>query len=228
MGQAKKGSGGAGGKITDAQLAVDGETGKYPEFKGNVATFYSNPVSMGGSANGHYGGNAETYMNVGEGMGRAMAELIVQAGGSFAGEANAGEAPPLRPARPLAPGQEDVLNGMLLKALVGLSESGRLPPSRVPLSLTKAKVSLVSVQGDNTLTFASGSGKKVTIAAADLKPVDYAYLALLVTKLKPESRDAIAVAGVYLESVGRVDLAYEKYEEAGAESTAKMKKFFGQ
>ncbi len=228
MGQAKKGSGGAGGKITDAQLAVDGETGKYPEFKGNVATFYSNPVSMGGSANGHYGGNAETYMNVGEGMGRAMAELIVQAGGSFAGEANAGEAPPLRPARPLAPGQEDVLNGMLLKALVGLSESGRLPPSRVPLSLTKAKVSLVSVQGDNTLTFASGSGKKVTIAAAELKPVDYAYLALLVTKLKPESRDAIAVAGVYLESVGRVDLADEKYEEAGAESTAKMKKFFGQ
>jgi hypothetical protein len=77
MGQAKKGSGGAGGKITDAQLAVDGRTGKYPEFRGNVATFYSNPVSKGGSANGHYGGNAETYMNVGDGMGRLMAQLIV-------------------------------------------------------------------------------------------------------------------------------------------------------
>jgi hypothetical protein len=76
MGQAPKGGGGAGGKITDAQLAVDGKTGKYPEFKGNVATFYSNPVSKGGSANGHYGGHAETYMNVGEGMGKAMAELL--------------------------------------------------------------------------------------------------------------------------------------------------------
>ncbi|MEJ6572704.1 MAG: sialate O-acetylesterase [Akkermansiaceae bacterium] len=73
MGQEKK-----GGKITDAQLAVDGKTGKYPEFKGNVATFYSNPVSKGGSANGHYGGNAETYMNIGEGMGRLMAELLAK------------------------------------------------------------------------------------------------------------------------------------------------------
>ena len=71
MGHEKK-----GGKITDAQLAVDGESGKHPEFKGNVATFYSNPVSKGGSANGHYGGNAEIYMNVGDGMGRAMAELL--------------------------------------------------------------------------------------------------------------------------------------------------------
>ncbi|MBT8037964.1 MAG: sialate O-acetylesterase [Verrucomicrobiae bacterium] len=71
MGHEKK-----GGQITDAQLAVDGKTGKYPEFKGNVATFYSNPVSKGGGANGHYGGNAETYMNIGDGMGKAMAELL--------------------------------------------------------------------------------------------------------------------------------------------------------
>lgn len=62
--------------IAKAQLAVDGETGKYPEFKGNVATFYSKPVCQGGSANGHYGGNAKTYMGVGDGMGRKMAELL--------------------------------------------------------------------------------------------------------------------------------------------------------
>jgi len=71
MGQEKKGA-----TICDAQLAVDGRSGKYPAFKGNVATFYSNPVSKGGHANGHYGGNAETYMNVGEGMGKAMVELL--------------------------------------------------------------------------------------------------------------------------------------------------------
>ena len=75
MGHAKKGN-----KITDAQLAVDGETGKYPEFKGNVGSFYSHPVSKGGGANGHYGGNPETYMNVGEGMGKTMARLIVNSG----------------------------------------------------------------------------------------------------------------------------------------------------
>jgi len=62
--------------LAKAKLAVDGESGKYPEFKGNVATFFSNPVSKGGSANGHYNSNAETYMNVGDGMGRLMAELL--------------------------------------------------------------------------------------------------------------------------------------------------------
>jgi len=82
LGQTKKGAGGNEGLILNAQLAVDGKTGKYPEFKGNVATFYSNPVSKGGASNGHYGGNAETYMNVGEGMGRAMAELLVDKMGS--------------------------------------------------------------------------------------------------------------------------------------------------
>jgi len=37
--------------------------------------FYSKPVSSGGSC-GHYGGDAATYMNVGEGMGKMMVELL--------------------------------------------------------------------------------------------------------------------------------------------------------
>lgn len=69
---------GCGNKIYDAHMAVDGKEGKYPEFKGNVATVYSNPLSKGGSGNGHYGGNPETYMNVGEAMGQAMVELLKQ------------------------------------------------------------------------------------------------------------------------------------------------------
>ncbi len=76
LGEATKGSGGNGGKVLEAQLAVDGTSGKYPEFKGNVATVYANPLSLGGSGNGHYNGNAETYMNVGEAMGKAMADLL--------------------------------------------------------------------------------------------------------------------------------------------------------
>ena len=55
---------------------MDGETGKYPEFKGNVATVYSHPLSKGSSSNAHYGGNAETYMNVGVAMGETMAKLL--------------------------------------------------------------------------------------------------------------------------------------------------------
>ena len=76
LGESQKGSKGPGGLVLDAQLAVDGETGKYPEFKGNVATVYTHPMAQGGSGNGHYGGKAEVYMDVGEAMGRAMARLL--------------------------------------------------------------------------------------------------------------------------------------------------------
>ncbi|MBC8875766.1 MAG: sialate O-acetylesterase [Planctomycetes bacterium] len=76
LGQTEKGATDGGGKILDAMLAVDGESGKYPEFKGNVATVYTHPLSKGGSSGGHYGGNAETYMNVGEAMGKAMVEML--------------------------------------------------------------------------------------------------------------------------------------------------------
>ena len=61
--------------VLDAQLAVDGESGKFPEFKGNVAAVYTHPLSKGGSSGSHYDGNAETYMLVGESMGKAMLEM---------------------------------------------------------------------------------------------------------------------------------------------------------
>ena len=76
LGQTKMDDTGNGKKILDAMLAVDGKSGKYPEFKGNVAAVYTHPLSKGGSSGGHYNGNAETYMNVGEAMGRAMVKLI--------------------------------------------------------------------------------------------------------------------------------------------------------
>jgi hypothetical protein len=62
--------------ILDAQLAVDGESGKHPEFKDNVATVYTHPLSQGGASNSHYNGNAQTYMDVGTAMGEAMIKLL--------------------------------------------------------------------------------------------------------------------------------------------------------
>ena len=76
LGQTEKGATDGGGKILDAMLAVDGESGKYPQFKGNVAAVYTQPLSKGGNSGGHYNGNAETYMNVGEAMGKAMVKLL--------------------------------------------------------------------------------------------------------------------------------------------------------
>lgn len=72
---------GPGLTIANAQLAVSGETGKYPEFKGNVKTIDARPfwrdksVSPSG-AGYHYNHNAETYMEVGNALGWAMAELL--------------------------------------------------------------------------------------------------------------------------------------------------------
>lgn len=65
-------------KIVAAQLAVDGrgDNPKYKEFKGNVATVDTRKFYGGSSANGHYGGNGEFYMQVGDEMGKAMVELL--------------------------------------------------------------------------------------------------------------------------------------------------------
>ena len=62
--------------VMNAMFNVDGESGKHPQFKGNVATIYSHPMAQGGSGNGHYGGNSEVYMDVGLEMGKAMAKML--------------------------------------------------------------------------------------------------------------------------------------------------------
>jgi hypothetical protein len=76
LGQTKKGSQGGDGKILDAMAAV--AKSDDPELKGKVAFVYSHPLSKGGSSSGHYSGNPETYMNVGEAMGKAMVELLAK------------------------------------------------------------------------------------------------------------------------------------------------------
>ena len=72
---------GLGLQIAEAQIAVSGERGKYPEFKGNVKAIDSrdfwreanvSPKNQGY----HYNRNAETYMEVGLGLGWAMADLL--------------------------------------------------------------------------------------------------------------------------------------------------------
>jgi hypothetical protein len=228
MGQAQKGSGGASGAITDAQLAVDGKKGKYDAFKGNVATFYANPVSMGGSANGHYSKHAETYMNVGEGMGRAMAELLVAGGGAASASrpTTPGAVPAKRAARQISQEKRADLNRALLSTLVKLSDAGQLKPMPIPLSMTRAKVSLVAVAADGTLTFRAATGKQVPMNVSSLKPVDFANLAMLVVKLKPDSGDVKAMAAVYLEGLGNVDLADKYFTQAGPGSRAKLETLF--
>jgi len=72
--------GGHGLEVARAQLAVDGKSGNYPEFEGNVRTIdarpFWRPAEVSPNNRGyHYNHNAETYLEVGEALGRAMAEL---------------------------------------------------------------------------------------------------------------------------------------------------------
>ena len=67
--------------ITNAQLAVDGENGKYPDFQGNVKTVDTRPFwreadeSPVGQHH-HYNQNAETFYEVGKALGEAMVEML--------------------------------------------------------------------------------------------------------------------------------------------------------
>jgi len=72
----KEASAGPQKDVLDAHLAVDGESGKHPEFKGNVATVYTHPMARGGSGNGHYNMDSRVYMDVGLSMGEAMVKLL--------------------------------------------------------------------------------------------------------------------------------------------------------
>lgn len=59
------------------------EGGRYPEFKGNVKTaetrgFWRDASISPRNQGFHYNQNAETYMLVGEALGREMVELLEQ------------------------------------------------------------------------------------------------------------------------------------------------------
>lgn len=67
--------------VANAQLAVSGEKAKYPEFKGNVKTVETRDFWRGADVSPrnqdfHYNQNAETYMLVGEALGKGMVELL--------------------------------------------------------------------------------------------------------------------------------------------------------
>lgn len=77
------GRAGHGLAIAEAQLAVDGDTGNYPEFKGNMRTvdvrdFWPTIVNSPSSRDQFSYNNAEYFLMVGDRAGIAMLDLIKQ------------------------------------------------------------------------------------------------------------------------------------------------------
>jgi alpha-galactosidase len=67
--------------IAEAQLAVDGNKGKYPDFKGNVKSVDlrfvdPDPAKSPREQGFHYHQNAGAYMQIGEALGKGMMELL--------------------------------------------------------------------------------------------------------------------------------------------------------
>jgi alpha-galactosidase len=79
------GTQGFGKQIAEAQLAVDGDRGLYPEFRGNVKAIdtrdlWREPNVSPTNQSYHYNHHAETFYETGERLGRAMVQLLQSAG----------------------------------------------------------------------------------------------------------------------------------------------------
>lgn len=134
---------------------------------------------------------------------------------------------PARNARTLTPERRKVLDSALKAALVKMSESNELKPVPIAISLTRARVWLKEMGGDGNLTFqVAGGTQTASFKWDDLSAADYATLSLLLANLKADSSDAQAMAGVYMESIGKMDEADNYYKKAGETSAGKLQKLF--
>lgn len=96
LGETKLGAGGADGAMINA--LIDLAKSDHEELKGKVGFVYSNPLSLGGGSCGHYGNNVQTYMNVGEGLGKEMVKLLDKnQGGSSAASGGGSDSKPAEP-----------------------------------------------------------------------------------------------------------------------------------
>lgn len=135
--------------------------------------------------------------------------------------------PAVRPARRLSPARRTRIDGALLRILTALDEKDAL--KRVPLriSVTRSQVWLAQADEGGELVFRLVEGEHAAaVPWTDLVAADRATLALLVATLRPDSQDAQALAGVYLELAGRVPQADRYYEKAGETSSAKFEQLF--
>jgi hypothetical protein len=133
----------------------------------------------------------------------------------------------VRQARHLGPEQLKTLDAALLRTLVALSDAGKLNPVPLNLSFTKSKVVLKSVSADEDLIVQiEGGSQTARMKWRNIAAVDRATLSLLVASLKPDSQDAQAMAGVYMEQIGKLEQSDSYYEKAGETSRKKLEALF--
>ena len=130
-------------------------------------------------------------------------------------------------ARTMSASSQKLLHSTLLEALRKLSSDQALAPVPLSLSITARKVILVEVEPESKLVLqAVGIDQKAPVNFEDLKLSDRATLSLLVASLRGTSKDAQAMAGVYMELLGKMQDAAAFYSKAGSESSNKLASLF--
>lgn len=161
---------------------------------------------------------------LGKGYGNASAASTAQ-GSPMASKPAPVVKEPVREARPLSPESRFVLDKALKSTLVKLSETNLIKPMPMRLTFTSAKIALVSASADEVV-FKADNGTQGSLSWDKLAPIDMATLAVLASTIKPDSGDAKALVGVYMESLGRVEEADKYFESAGESSRKKLEKLF--
>jgi hypothetical protein len=192
-----------------------------PEFKDQAAVFYSKPVAKGGSG-GHYGGDPNTYMGVGEGMGKLMLELLGKEKPSqkqAAKSDSSGEAKAVQ----LTADQKGKLSGIVRSTLVEMSGKGELKAIPLTISKTRSQVWLAQAGSTGVFTFQLMRGEKqASFKFEELKPSDHIVLSRLIAALRPKNVEAQAIAGLYIESSGNKRLAAGYLKRATQEAIQKV------
>ena len=192
-----------------------------PEFKEQAAVFYSKPVANGGSG-GHYGGDPNTYMGVGEGMGKLMVELLGKEKPSpkqAAKSDSSGEAKAVQ----LTADQKGKISGLVKSTLIEMSEKGELKPIQVNISKTRAKIWLAKADSQGVLTFQLMKGEKqASFKFNDLKSSDHIVFSRLIAALRADDQEAQALAGLYIASAGNKRLAASYLKKSTQQAIQKV------
>lgn len=143
--------------------------------------------------------------------------LITGAARAQSGAETAGNTTAAPTVRKLRAAAQTELAQELHRALAELSHAQQLKPWPMKLSIAEEKVSLAKIESNGKLLFTHADGTTTsTHEFSALDGNDHALLARLVASQRPASKEAQAMAAVFLEVSGQRDAAESYYRSAGS------------
>lgn len=131
--------------------------------------------------------------------------------------------PPKRQALKLSEKQKKKLQMIMFATLLKISDSNGLKAIPLTISKTRKRVWLAKISPEAIFTFQLIGGKKqVDFKFDDLSSSDKTTLSRLIAVLKPQSKLAQALAGIYTETAGNSTMARNYFKKSNEESIKKI------